>query len=206
MSRLGAALLTLAACAPRPAGNLSSDISTVVIGRACADGFKPVEAGTACDAIVHEDPCPAGTMPAIGQTECIAVGTTSCAPGFAPDPSGWGCLDISPAAVCEGATREKLGGATCVPLGDCAAAFPPAAATRFVDPNGPIDSTHFHSINAAIGAAAFGETIAVETGTYVEQLVLNGSITLAGRCAEKVALQGPPNAANAGVIVNGGKA
>src|SRR2546423_3836813 len=102
-------------------------------------------------------------MPATGPRDCVPVGWNNCPAGFAPDPSGWGCTDISPAQPCSGATLETLGSTACQPLGDCAAPFPPANATIFVDDSyAQVDSTHFRKIFDAVQSAPFGAVIAVE--------------------------------------------
>jgi hypothetical protein len=98
---------------------------------------------------------------------------------------------VQPAQRCVGATREQLGSTTCAPVGDCAAPFPPAEATLFVSPSGPVDSTHFHSIFAAVLAAPDGATIAIETGTYVENADLTRPVKLVGRCPAQVKVQSP---------------
>jgi hypothetical protein len=83
--------------------------------------------------------------------------------------------------------------------GDCAQPFP-ANATHFVDPAftaGQVDANHFQSLAAAISAAPAGSVIALEAGTYPDDLVVDHAVTLVGRCAEKVLLEeaGSPNKA-----------
>lgn len=86
--------------------------------------------------------------------------------------------------------RDAFGNATCVPVGDCAAAFPPADATLFVDPNGASDGTHFTTIGAALAAAPSGAVVAIASGTYPESLVASKDVTLVGRCAAQVSVVG----------------
>ncbi len=138
--------------------------------------------------------CPAGKRAALGMSECAPVGFQECGEGFAVDASGWGCAPILPANACTGATREAIGNASCVPLGDCNAAFPPAGADFVVSPTGPIDATHFRRISDALARAKSGDLIAVDAGTYRESLTVVRSVTIAGRCAEKVKIDGAGSA------------
>ncbi|MEO8875284.1 MAG: hypothetical protein ABI461_06845, partial [Polyangiaceae bacterium] len=178
-----------------PAGQIFDASSQSCV--ACQDDMKPTADGAACEKIGWQncpagfvvDPsgygcvdispaadCAAGTMPTIGNATCVPVGTTSCAAGFSADPSGWGCVAIESATACTGATMEKLGSTSCVPVGDCAAAFPPAAATLFVSPGATVDATHFQTIAAALAVATDGVTIAVDAGTYAESLIIAHSV------------------------------
>lgn len=94
-----------------------------------------------------------------------------------------------PAALCTGATREAIGSATCVPIGDCTAAFPPSNATIFVDASytaGQIDGTHFAALDAALASAPANAVIAVESGAYTGTIIPTNSVSVVGRCAEKV--------------------
>lgn len=168
-------------------------------------GFVPDPTGFGCVDVSPPDDCAPGTMPTIGDTACKPVGTTSCAAGFAPDPSGWGCVATLPSSACTGATMEKLGSTSCIPVGDCNAAFPPAAATLFVSASGPSDATHFTTIGAALAAATDGTTIAVDTGTYQEDLSVAHAVTIAGKCPAQVSITAASPTA-AGVAVNGAHA
>lgn len=135
--------------------------------------------------------------PAPGDTcdgaPCAPLGWRECPAGFALDAISDACRAVLPAAACPDGTRAALGDTACVPLGDCTAPFPPASATHFVDDDygpGDIDATHFASIAAAVAAAPAGATIAIETGTYPEPLLLEAPVTLHGRCAAQVVLDG----------------
>jgi hypothetical protein len=129
-------------------------------------------------------------MKVYGETACSPVGWTDCKDGFEADPSGWGCREVLPASACTGATREALGSATCAPIGDCAAAFPPSNATLFVSPTGPVDATHFHTLEGAAQMSRAGDVIAIDSGTYHESAQFDRAVTVVGRCAEKVILDG----------------
>ncbi|MEJ7730475.1 MAG: right-handed parallel beta-helix repeat-containing protein [Polyangiaceae bacterium] len=166
----------------------------------CADGFIEVP-GVGCEPLLAADPCPTGTRPAIGSDACLPVGVSACPQGFSPDPLGWGCAEVLPAASCAGATREVLGETTCQPVGDCDAPFPPADATLFVSAAyGPqdLDATHFATIVDALAAAGPGEVIAVDSGVYPDSLVVvEDGVTIAGRCAAEVRIQGEAGSADA---------
>lgn len=148
------------------------------------------------------DDCAAGTRAVLGNPTCQPVAATTCASGFVADPSGWGCRDVQPDAECSGASLETLGQTSCVPIGDCNAAFPPSAATIFVSAGGPVDATHFQTVQAAVDAAAAGATIAIDSGTYSEALALTKNVTLVGRCASMVTVQSP-DGTKAGVATGG---
>ena len=169
----GALAAALCACGPNVAATLEHGLSTVGLCETCAPG-KPKA-------------CPAGQSAFPSQRECAPVGATCAAP-FALEASGWGCGAVLPTSPCTQATREVVGSASCVPIGDCAAPFPPADATIFVDDSfTATDATHFRSIGAAANAAPAGAVIAIEEGTYPEPIIAPfAPLTLVGRCAEKV--------------------
>jgi hypothetical protein len=145
-----------------------------------------------CREILPAAECAAGTMPLLGKSECVPVGTTACAAGFEPDASGWGCRAVVPAKACTGATRDALGSTTCVPVGDCSAAFPPAGAlvvdATFNDAE--LGPKKFKTVGAAVAAAKAGEVVAIQAGTYAEGIVARTNVTVVGRCAAQVRLVG----------------
>ncbi len=156
---------------------------------ACVDGFEALGGSGGCGPILTTDTCDAGTMVAIGSTSCVPVGPTTCPAGFHPTAGGYGCDTDLPATACTGATRDAIGSATCVPIGDCNAAFPPSNATLFVDASymvGQVDATHFTSVSAALAVAQNGAVIAVESGTYTDVIVPSVSVSVVGRCTERV--------------------
>lgn len=160
---------------------------------ACGPGFGASPSGWGCDAVL-DGPCDAGAMSVPGEA-CAAIGWVRCPPGFAAAPGGWGCQPTLPTTSCIGATRAAIGSTACQPIGDCGAAFPPAAATLFVDASfdaGMLDDTHFATISGALAAATPGTTIAVAPGSYGEALVPTKPVKLIGRCAERVQLTGSP--------------
>ena len=189
-----------------PAGSrpeVGSDLCQPVGWTACGDGFAPDPSGWGCLDVQSATECPAGTMPSLGRTDCVPVGWTTCPAGFSLAGSPSGCEPVLPAVKCEGATREVIGSATCAPIGDCAAAFPPVEATLFVDPTfAAVDATHFRTLGDALAAAASGATIAVESGTYAENLSFTRPVTLAGRCPDLVRLT-PGDPLQAGLVADG---
>ncbi|MEJ7733534.1 MAG: right-handed parallel beta-helix repeat-containing protein [Polyangiaceae bacterium] len=158
-------------------------------GQAVATGADGIER---CAPALAED-CAPGTMPRIGSAACEPVGWHDCPAGFVADPSGWGCADVLPAEPCQGATREALGQASCVPIGDCDVPFPPGDAALHVDPAfvGDVDPTHFDTIGAALAAAEDGDVIAIDSGSYGENLMVAADVTLVGRCAAEVEVTAP---------------
>jgi len=122
---------------------------------------------------------------------CVTGGWAACFPGTRPRASGWGCEAVVAEAACTGATREVLGETACAPVGDCDAPFPPASATYFVSPQATADATHFTTLAAAVAAAPAGATIAVDSGSYVGQVLVTKSVTIAGRCPAKVTIFEP---------------
>ena len=137
-------------------------------------------------------------MKALGESECMPIGWSDCTYGFEKDPSGWGCREVL-AETCTGATRAALGSKTCVPVGDCNAAFPPAGARLFVSTTGATDATHFRSIYSAALASRAGDIIAIDDGVYRESSQFDRAVTLVGRCAEKVIIDGT-NLTTPGII------
>jgi hypothetical protein len=191
------ALAGLASCSsssseeakPVDPGTTAPDVST------CGDGFTSLGANAGCTPILPAAACGPGTRAAIGSTECVAVGVTACAAGFVKDATGWGCAPVLAPTACptSSATRERLGVTSCVSISDCNAPFPPAGTTLMVNAayaDAQIDATHFRSIADAVNAAPAGAVIAVDTGTYVEKVVMKRrAVSIIGRCTEKVVMK-----------------
>lgn len=170
---------------------------------ACAgtgNSFIAAEGGTACPEGQHNDTtgacvagpppeCPAGSMKVLGEAACTPIGWNDCSGEFEKDPSGWGCREVLPTAACSGATRAALGSKTCVPVGDCDAPLP-SNARLFVSATGATDATHFRTLDQAALASRSGDVIAIEPGTYRGSAQLDRAVTIVGRCAEKVILDG----------------
>jgi len=207
LSVLGLAVAALApACGGGGTAGDAAPTPPAPTADSCPEGFALDAALGACTEVLPPAECGPGTMPEIGKRECQPVGWTgACPEGFVRDASGFACVDkLAPRAACAGATREDLKTGGCVPVGDCNAPFPPAAATIFVDDDGPTDATHFTSLGAAMALAPEGAVIAVEAGTYKEDVRLGvDKVTVVGRCAEKVRFESP-GGPRAGLYVKGG--
>lgn len=183
--------IALAGLFPLLAACAGSDTVVVVSGdggtAACPAGQHADTTG-ACVAGPPSE-CEAGQMKPLGELFCVPIGWSDCEGGFEKDPSGWGCREIV-AEACTGATRAALGEKSCVPVGDCSAPFPPSNATLFVSATGATNATHFRSIESAALASRAGDVIAIDTGVYRESVQLDRAVTLVGRCAEQVVLDG----------------
>lgn len=141
----------------------------------CPDGFEREPLGWGCVAIAAD--CTSGRAE-IGSTSCLPVGWSDCGDGFEIVDDA--CLPIVPTATCA-TGRDALGSRTCVTVGDCDRAFPPAGAL-VVQPN--------TSIADAIAMASAGDVVAIMDGTYAEPIVVTEDVTVEGRCAERVEVQG----------------
>ncbi|MEO8798426.1 MAG: right-handed parallel beta-helix repeat-containing protein, partial [Polyangiaceae bacterium] len=183
-------VLVASALTVTPACSSSSSSGSTVVAEAGTDAAS-ARACTSTE-IAHAD----GTC---GPADWAVA----CADGFAPDPSGFGCRDVLPDAPCVGATRGALGQTTCAPVGDCGAAFPPTNATLFVAAAGPSDATHFTTIGAAIAAASAGAVIAVDSGTYGENVDITKPISIVGKCPAEVVIDGAKTTGARGVYVDG---
>lgn len=161
----------------------------------CPEGAALTPDGLSCAVVEPPATCPVGTFRRVGQVACVPVGVTSCLGGLHPAvDGGWGCEATLPPEACGDGGLALPGDATCRPLGDCAAAFPPAAATFFVDDDylpAQLDATHFQAIGAAMAAAPRNAVIAVEAGTYVEALSFARPQQVVGRCAAQVQVVSP---------------
>ncbi len=203
-TRLLATALTLTSlfsCTPAPPAPDCAPPDVCPIATTCPDGFAPDGSDAGCVGILPAGDCPPGTTPKLGKATCEPVGWTTCPEGFTEDGSGWGCAPLV-ADTCAPGERPAIGSQTCAPVGSCSALFPPAEATHFVDPAGPTDATHFQTLTAAITAAPAGAVIAVAAGTYRESLTLRRPVSLVGKCAPQVRIEGPFSQM-AGILVSG---
>lgn len=196
-------LAALLGCA-RPTSQLDDSLARIGLENTCAAPFRAAEDLTGCEPIVPPGACAPGTMARLGEETCAPVGWTKCPAGFEADPLGWGCRDVLPSTACTGATLDALGSTSCQPIGDCTAPFPPPDATVFVDASlAQPDATHFASLAAAVAAAPGGAVIAVEAGHYAGALSLKRPVSIVGRCAERVVVQGPVSTAGLRVSAPG---
>ena len=69
--------------------------------------------------------------------------------------------------------------------------------------SGPTDATHFKTIGAAVAAATPGAVIAVDSGTYTESVQIAHSVSIIGKCAANVIIDGGASAIVQGIAVNG---
>lgn len=144
----------------------------------CADGFETAADGVGCRPIVPAEPCGEGQRATLGQTTCVDVGWNDCAPLFDPSRSGYGCVDRTPIARCEDATRIDLMTGTCVALDTCAT------------PTGDVVLTPADDVQAALDAAAAGQTIALTAGRYAGDLRIDRALTIRGACSADTVLEG----------------
>ncbi|MBS2011369.1 MAG: hypothetical protein JST00_00545 [Deltaproteobacteria bacterium] len=166
----------------------------------CPAGFAAEGAG--CRALTPSAACAEGTRAKVGVASCEPIAALGCPSGFTSD--GLGCREVVPSARCGGATRDAIGSTTCAPMGTCAT--PVAGATYFVDAaftDGQLDATHTRTIAAAVAAAPAGAVVEVAAGTYRESIDIRRAITIAGRCAGSVILDGEDQPGRIAVTVSG---
>jgi uncharacterized protein DUF1565 len=144
--------------------------------------------------------CPPATLPR-DDGSCLAAGIPpeACAPGFEPDDRG-GCEPVLPRAPCDPGQLALPGDASCHEIMPCGAApygdIAVTADTKHVDAayaGGQNDGTAAHpftTIQAAIDAAAPGGLVAVAAGSYTEDIDIDRSIQVRGRCPSMVDLVG----------------
>lgn len=158
---------------------------------------------TACLPVFDDCPAP-DEIPLLGGG-CVAVGVPRCAEGpgcsegFDDDGVG-GCEAVLPAADCPGGEMALIGSTSCVPIRDCGAGtwgdIVGDASTIYVDAGytgGGNDGTQgapYLTLGAAVTAAATGTKIAIAEGSYVETVTIDKSLTIEGRCPERVSLVG----------------
>lgn len=164
----------------------------------CSVAFEPDGLG-GCEPILPAEPCPAGTIEVLGQTECQPVGVRQCGQGFVSDGQG-GCEPVLPAETCSATTMEVLGQTVCQPISDCGQTtwgnIVPDSTTVFVDANygggdsDGSDASPFTTIADALVVVQSNGQIAVAAGQYIERLSFNIPVRLQGRCAELVTIRG----------------
>lgn len=191
------ALAAVAACNNDDAGAGGSTGSDAGVdaGISCPSGFAPMD-GVRCVPAVAAGPCAPGTAPFVGEDACAPVGPSACAPGFRASSTGFGCEDTPPTAPCGEFERETATSSACAPVGDCAAPFPPANATLFVDAafaDAQLDATHFRKLGEAVNAAKADAVIAVSPGVYQETVAPGVPLSIVGRCPAMVELRSPAN-------------
>ncbi|MGZ3420358.1 MAG: right-handed parallel beta-helix repeat-containing protein [Polyangiales bacterium] len=130
---------------------------------------------------------------------CVAVGVPSCAEGFDADGRG-GCTARLPSDACKPGELALLGDASCHPVADCGSQpYPPGTESAIhVDASysGASDGSvakPYSKIADAILAAPADGTIAIAAGSYTENLLIQRSLHLVGRCPSMVSIAGAPD-------------
>lgn len=170
----------------------------------CAPGFR--WDAQACVPAVPET-CPAGTITSLAKGACEAVGIETCAEGFVRDGEG-SCKPVLPASSCAAGTFATPGESACHAPDECGAdAFP--SGSLYVDQSAADggDGTKakpVRTIAAAIALAKDGETIAITDGTYVENVTIDKTITLLGRCSATVTVRAA-DATRPAIAITAGK-
>lgn len=199
------------ACEPRwcrPTGACPpGDDVCAAAGRLCISAAEPsCPAGSWPDLAAGGACSPAGLVSAPGGVPRWCDGAvpgpctgdaTGCEAGQAPRDGA--CADAGPAWACPPGFREQPGHDTlpdcepdpddCLPWEELAGAIHVDAAYTGTG-TGSFDKP-FSTIGQAVGSAPSGATVVIAPGTYAEALVLDGPITLRGRCAAQVTLEGP---------------
>jgi hypothetical protein len=162
---------------------------------------------------VQDDGCPAGTLGS-ADAGCVPAGipADACGNGFVHD-GDVGCEPILPPGSCPAGRMAVPGDAECRPVMPCAPGkwgdIPTNATTEHVDgayTGGDSDGTAtrpWTSIGDAVAAAAPDAIVAVAAGSYVEDVVIDGTpVVLWGVCPDEVAIVGTTAGLAAVVIVH----
>lgn len=143
--------------------------------------------------------CPVGEV-ALSDGSCRAPGVGACADGFEADGEG-GCRAILPDETCPSGTMAVPGDAACRPVAECSQGtwdfVATAPDTEHVDAaytGGNSDGSMtapWTTIQAAVDAALPGAVVAVQDGSYTENLVIElAPVRLWGRCPSRVEIVG----------------
>ena len=161
----------------------------------CGDGLVP--RGPACVPVF--DYCKAGEVSLLGGG-CMRVGPpAACLAGWKMVKGGW-CEPIRPRDACPSGRMAVIGESSCQPIRDCGnhkyGNIKASVKTIYVDrqyAGSNADGSQakpYQSIDEALSAAPSGAHIAVAAGEYLEDLVINKSVTLEGRCPGLVTVKG----------------
>jgi len=131
---------------------------------------------------------------------CKPIGPpTKCLAGWDKVAGGW-CEPILPKSLCPAGTMEKIGHAACQPVGDCGSStwgnLKTTANTIYVDQghrgagSKGTQTEPYKTITEALGQATAGAHVVVAAGTYKEQVSIQRKVTLEGRCAQQVTIDG----------------
>lgn len=193
---------------------------------ACAPGLSPYK--TAC--VPKFDTCKEGEVPLAGGG-CKAVGVVRCdggvrlpgvkactpvgpqarcAAGFAAK-KGEGCVPVLTTAKCPDFSLPILGDTWCRPVHACGTGtfgnIKTTSQTVFVNAayqgstSDGSQAAPYRTIQEALAAAPSGGHIAVAAGTYNEAFAVTSTVTIEGRCPEKVLVKGQNPASYAVIFI-----
>jgi hypothetical protein len=149
---------------------------------------------------VQDNGCAAGTY-ALEDGACQHAGLTQqhCAPGFAFDEENRSCEVSLPAGRCPVGSMALPGDERCMPVSPC-------PTERWAELDGLVvhhvdgsyqggdsdgsDAKPWRTIEPAIDAAADGGVVAVQPGSYPEDVAIAKPVRLWGRCAAEVEILG----------------
>lgn len=166
----------------------------------CGAGFSHDDA-YGCIPILPPEPCPDGTKPELGKTDCqpVGIGADKCGTGFLSDARG-GCIAQLPAQDCPAGQMAIPGDAACHEPQPCGTGtygdIPVDATTQYVNSGysgGASDGSETHpwtTIADGLAHAAAGGIVAVAAGDYPENIVIGDSVRLWGVCPSKVNVDG----------------
>jgi hypothetical protein len=216
-ARLGAAMLGLALATGCHGGETTSPPVTCATGSVAGpDGACLAVGIQGCTALFVDadglcrpsiDKCPAGTIPSFAEG-CVPVGIPGCAAGFLEadglcHPAMSKCPAGTFAVPQEGCVPvDGPDGCGAAPWGDLA----DTAGTVYVDATAPAGGTGgkqspVSTLAAALALAPPGGRVALAAGTYHEPLHLTQAVTLEGRCASLVRVDGVAPAASFDAVV-----
>jgi hypothetical protein len=145
--------------------------------------------------VPHFDSCEEGQLPTFGGG-CLPIGAT-CGDGFASDGKG-SCAPVLPESACPDGQIAIPGDSACRPIDECGAGtfgdIPDAEGTVYVDQAAAEGGDGSRAKPFRTTAEAFdvtsASTIAIAAGTYTTNELVRRALTVRGRCASMVHLEG----------------
>jgi hypothetical protein len=190
---IGLAMLALAGC---------GDDGTVrkPTAAGCAPPSRLSADGVCLEPGVQDDGCAAGEITTLDGCKPAGVSSDWCAEGFVFDAARLSCEPVLPEQPCQPGWMAIPGDVACRPVLACPAeswgGIPVEANTQFVDAayvggnsNGS-QGQPWTTVGEAVAAADSGAIVAIEAGTYTEQVYLSAPVRLWGVCPEGVAIVG----------------